>query len=149
MDFFETAIVVVHLLVCLALIGLVLLQQGKGAEAGASFGAGASQTVFGSQGSANFMTRSTKWLAVVFFATSMALAYVAKEKSLVAGQDELINVPQASQEVTTKPAKETAGVAEESAAEGESIVLESAESEPLVEGALDSAPQAPEKVELE
>ena len=81
MEFLETSVVVVHVLVCLALVVLVLLQQGKGAEAGASFGGGASQTVFGSQGSGNFLTQSTKWLAVVFFATSMSLAYIAKEQA--------------------------------------------------------------------
>jgi preprotein translocase subunit SecG len=81
MEFLETSVVVVHVLVCLALVVLVLLQQGKGAEAGASFGGGASQTVFGSQGSGSFLTQSTKWLAVIFFATSMSLAYIAKEQA--------------------------------------------------------------------
>lgn len=81
MEFFETAIIVVHILVSLALIALVLLQQGKGAEAGASFGGGASQTVFGSQGSGSFLTSLTKWLAVVFFSTSVGLAYIAKEQA--------------------------------------------------------------------
>ena len=81
MEFLETSVIVVHILVSLALVVLVLLQQGKGAEAGASFGGGASQTVFGSQGSGNFLTQSTKWLAVVFFATSIGLAYIAKEQA--------------------------------------------------------------------
>jgi preprotein translocase subunit SecG len=81
MEFFETAIIVVHVLVSLALVALVLLQQGKGAEAGASFGGGASQTVFGSQGSASFLTKSTKWLAIIFFGTSIGLAYIAKEQA--------------------------------------------------------------------
>jgi preprotein translocase subunit SecG len=81
MEFLETTIIVVHILVSLALVALVLLQQGKGAEAGASFGGGASQTVFGSQGSGSFLTKSTKWLAIVFFATSVGLAYIAKEQA--------------------------------------------------------------------
>ena len=59
------------------MIGLVLLQQGKGAEAGASFGGGASQTIFGSSGSGNFMTRMTAIFATVFFLTSLGLAYVS------------------------------------------------------------------------
>lgn len=63
----ETVVIVVHLLMALGLVGLVLLQQGKGAEAGASFGAGASGTVFGSQGSATFLSRVTGILAAVFF----------------------------------------------------------------------------------
>jgi len=78
----ETAIVVIHLLMALGLIVLVLMQQGKGAEAGASFGAGASGTVFGSQGSATFLSRFTAILAAVFFATSLGLAYYAKDRAL-------------------------------------------------------------------
>ncbi|MFZ5723834.1 MAG: preprotein translocase subunit SecG [Pseudomonadota bacterium] len=77
----EVALLVVHVLVSLALVGLVLIQQGKGADAGASFGGGASQTVFGSAGSATFLTRTTKWLAVVFFTTSLALAWLARERA--------------------------------------------------------------------
>ena len=92
MEMLETAVIIVHVLVSLALIGLVLLQQGKGAEAGASFGGGASQTVFGSAGSGNFLTRSTSTLAVVFFVTSITLAIIAKQKAEVAasGQDQLL-----------------------------------------------------------
>ncbi len=77
----ETVIVVLHLLVAIALVGLVLMQQGKGAEAGASFGAGASGTVFGSQGSGNFLSRVTAILATVFFLTSLGLAYYASHKA--------------------------------------------------------------------
>ncbi|TWI50858.1 preprotein translocase subunit SecG [Pseudomonas duriflava] len=77
----ETLVVVVHLLVALGLVVLVLLQQGKGADAGASFGSGASGTVFGSQGSATFLSRFTAILAAVFFATSVGLAYFAKEQA--------------------------------------------------------------------
>ncbi|MDG9928427.1 MULTISPECIES: preprotein translocase subunit SecG [Pseudomonas] len=77
----ETVVIVVHLLGAIGVVGLVLLQQGKGADAGASFGAGASGTVFGSQGSATFMSRFTAILAAVFFITSLGLAYFAKEKA--------------------------------------------------------------------
>ena len=66
----EQIVLVVHLLTALAIIGLILLQQGKGAEMGASFGAGASQTLFGSDGSGNVLTRATAWLVLVFFVTS-------------------------------------------------------------------------------
>ena len=78
---FETVIVVLHLLGAIGLVALVLLQQGKGADAGASFGAGASGTVFGSQGSSTFLSRFTGILAAVFFLTSLALGYVAKERA--------------------------------------------------------------------
>lgn len=92
MEWLETAVIVVHVIVSLGLIGLVMLQQGKGAEAGASFGGGASQTVFGSQGSGTFMTRMTKYLAIVFFITSISLAVIAKQKSEIAADDMLAPV---------------------------------------------------------
>ena len=77
----QTLIVVVHVIVAIGIVGLVLLQQGKGADAGASFGAGASQTVFGSSGSGNFLVRATAILATIFFVTSLSLAIVAKNQS--------------------------------------------------------------------
>ncbi|WP_455232390.1 preprotein translocase subunit SecG [Geopseudomonas aromaticivorans] len=77
----ETVVIVVHLLAALGLVALVLLQQGKGADAGASFGAGASGAVFGSQGSATFLSRFTAVLAAVFFATSLGLGFFAKDKA--------------------------------------------------------------------
>jgi preprotein translocase subunit SecG len=77
----EQIILVVHLLVALAIIGLIMIQQGKGADMGASFGAGASQTLLGSAGSGNALTKATSWLVAAFFATSFALAVVANEKT--------------------------------------------------------------------
>ena len=76
-----TILVVIQVLVAVALIALVLLQQGKGADAGAAFGSGASGTVFGSRGSANFLSRTTAWLAAVFFGVSLALAYFVNARS--------------------------------------------------------------------
>ena len=78
----ESIILIVHVFLAISVIALVLLQQGKGADMGASFGAGASQTVFGSGGSGNFMTRMTAVLATLFFVTSFGLAIVAKDKSV-------------------------------------------------------------------
>lgn len=75
----ETIVVVVHVIAAISIVGLVLLQQGKGADAGAAFGSGASQTVFGSAGSGNFLTRSTAIAATVFFITSLTLAIFAKQ----------------------------------------------------------------------
>jgi len=63
----QTIVVVVHVIVAIVIVGLVLLQQGKGADAGASFGAGASQTVFGASGSGNFLVRATTVAATLFF----------------------------------------------------------------------------------
>lgn len=77
----ETIVVVVHVIAAIAIVGLVLLQQGKGADAGAAFGSGASQTVFGSSGSGNFLTRSTSIAATVFFITSLTLAIFAKQNT--------------------------------------------------------------------
>lgn len=70
-------LVVLQILVALVLIGIVLLQHGKGADMGASFGGGSSQTLFGSRGSATFLSRMTAVLATVFFVTSLALAYLS------------------------------------------------------------------------
>ena len=77
------ALLAIHLVTALIIIGLILMQQGKGAEAGASFGAGASQTFFGSAGSWNFFSRMTAIFATVFFITSIALAVVAKNNAVV------------------------------------------------------------------
>ncbi|GMU46848.1 MAG: hypothetical protein AMXMBFR26_16300 [Porticoccaceae bacterium] len=81
----ETLIILLHILIAVAIIAFVLLQQGKGAEAGASFGAGASQTLFGSAGSWNFFSRVTAILALLFFLTSFGLALLAKNKAGSAG----------------------------------------------------------------
>jgi len=69
-------ILTIHLLVALAIIGLVLIQHGKGADAGASFGGGSSQSVFGSRGAATFLSRLTAIMATVFFITSISLVYI-------------------------------------------------------------------------
>lgn len=81
----ETLVLVVHILVAVVMIALILLQQGKGAEMGASFGSGASGTVFGSAGSAGFLTKLTAGLALVFFLTSLGLAVYAKQNAAKAG----------------------------------------------------------------
>ncbi len=73
----EFALWMVHVLVAVAVVGLVLLQHGKGADMGAAFGSGSSGSLFGASGSANFLSRSTAVLATVFFLTSMGLAYFA------------------------------------------------------------------------
>jgi preprotein translocase subunit SecG len=77
----ETFILIVHVLAALTLVGLVLLQHGKGADVGAAFGSGASGSVFGASGSANFLSRTTAILAVVFFVTSLGLTYFSTRKT--------------------------------------------------------------------
>ena len=75
------AIIIVHILLGLSIIGLILMQQGKGADAGATFGGGASGSVFGAQGAASFLSRTTALLATFFFITSLALAWMNGNKS--------------------------------------------------------------------
>jgi preprotein translocase subunit SecG len=75
-----TLVVILHVFVCFLMIGAILLQSGKGAEIGAAFG-GSSQTVFGSRGPANFLSKLTVGVAAVFMLTSMSLAILAKERT--------------------------------------------------------------------
>ena len=84
MDWMTVAIVL-HVLVALAIIGLVLLQHGKGADMGSGFGGGASGSLFGATGSANFLSRATAVLATLFFLTSLGLAYLATSKPRIGG----------------------------------------------------------------
>lgn len=79
----EQIILIVHVLVALGIIGLIMIQQGKGADMGASFGSGASQTLFGSTGSGNMLTRATTVLVTLFFVTSFGLAVIARDKSSI------------------------------------------------------------------
>ena len=76
MNWVQTLAVAFHVLLALAIVGLVLLQRGRGADAGAGFGAGASGTVFGARGSASFLSRMTAVLATLFFLTSLGLSYL-------------------------------------------------------------------------
>jgi len=81
----ETLILVVHVLAALAIIGLVLLQHGKGADMGAAFGGGASGSLFGATGSSNFLSRATAILAAIFFTTSLGLTWFSSHKTEATG----------------------------------------------------------------
>jgi preprotein translocase subunit SecG len=83
MNWLNTFVMIVHLFLAVGIIGLVLIQRGKGADAGAGFGAGASGTVFGARGSANFLSRTTAIFATLFFATSLMLAYFGNQGATV------------------------------------------------------------------
>ncbi|WP_101756787.1 preprotein translocase subunit SecG [Oceanicoccus sp. KOV_DT_Chl] len=85
----EQIILIIHMLIALAIIGLIMIQQGKGADMGASFGAGSSQTLFGSGGGGSVLTLATTWLVALFFATSFGLAVIAKNNSANAGAVDL------------------------------------------------------------
>ncbi|HYO28758.1 MAG TPA: preprotein translocase subunit SecG [Azonexus sp.] len=112
MDWLFSLLLTVHILVALGIIGLVLMQHGKGADMGAAFGSGASGSLFGATGSANFLSRTTGVLAAVFFATSLSLAYVASSKPKTTGsvmeetvQSQPVSKPSAAgEEVPAAPA---------------------------------------------
>lgn len=80
MEFWFTVVIVLHVLIALAIIGLVLLQHGKGADMGSGFGGGSSASLFGATGSANFLSRTTAVLATIFFLSSLGLAYFATNR---------------------------------------------------------------------
>ena len=102
MSTLETVLLSLLVLDALALTILVLIQQGKGADVGASFGSGSSSTIFGSGGAATFLTRATAWLAIAFFVIAFGLAYLAKQKA--GNADNLgiptVSVPTAMEELT-------------------------------------------------
>lgn len=81
----EILILILHVLAAICICGLVLLQHGKGADVGAAFGSGASGSVFGATGSANFLSRATAILALVFFLTSLGLTYVSSRRTETRG----------------------------------------------------------------
>ena len=89
----QTILVVLHLFLAIGIVTLVLLQHGKGADAGAAFGSGASATVFGAQGSASFLSRATGIMATLFFLTSMTLAYYANQSGQQEGLMDNVAAP--------------------------------------------------------
>ena len=104
----QTILTVLQVFLSLGLIGLVLIQHGKGADAGAAFGSGASATVFGAQGSGSFLTRLTAIMATAFFLTSMALAYYATQTGSTAGLMDQVEdtavIPAVPREIVPEPA---------------------------------------------
>lgn len=110
----EKLTLIMHVLTAASLIGLVLIQQGKGADMGASFGSGSSQTLFGSSGSGGFLARFTAILAAVFFVTSFSLAIIAKQR--VMAVDDHLPAIEMSLPVESQPVAEVPSVAETAAA---------------------------------
>lgn len=111
MEMWTNVVIAAHVLIAMAIIGLVLLQHGKGADMGSGFGGGASGSLFGATGSANFLSRATAVLATVFFLTSLGLAYLATNKPKAGG-----GVLDAAKTQQSVPAKESAPKAPEKAA---------------------------------
>ena len=93
MSMLESILLVIHLLVAMAVCGFVLLQHGKGADMGAAFGGGASGTVFGARGSANFLSHTTAVLAAVFFVTSLGLTWYMSSRSAPKGLMDTVPAP--------------------------------------------------------
>jgi preprotein translocase subunit SecG len=107
MEHWTNLIVVLHVLIALGIIGLVLLQHGKGADMGSGFGVGASSSLFGATGSANFLSRTTAVLATLFFLSSLGLAYVATNRPREGGSTVMERAQQRKQE-QQQPAKPAA-----------------------------------------
>jgi len=131
MGVWTNVLIVLHVLVALGIIGLVLLQHGKGADMGSGFGGGASGSLFGATGSANFLSRSTAVLAALFFLLSLALAYVATNRSADQGGGGVIDAVKQQQQ---EPAKDVPKPAAQ-------------ESKPAAEPAKRAAPEAPKAPE--
>jgi preprotein translocase subunit SecG len=123
----ETFVLVLHVVIALAIVGLIMLQQGKGAEMGASFGSGSSQTIFGAVGTGNLFSRLTAILVAVFFITSSSLAVMSKHKSKI---DDHFLAP--ATEAATAPADATKQSAATEAAKAEKPA---ADAKPTSEGA--------------
>jgi preprotein translocase subunit SecG len=131
MNLLHTGTIVFHVLIAAGIVGLVLLQRGKGADAGAGFGSGASGTVFGARGSASFLSRATATLAALFFVSSLALAYMGGRNN---------DAPKSVVDSVTAPASGAGSVEENSAPAlpSEPAATESAPQQPA-----ESPPAAP------
>jgi len=105
-----TVLIIIHVIVCVALILIVLLQTGKGSDMGAAFGGGSSQTLFGSTGASTFLTKATTAAAIVFMLTSLTIAYLSSNKT---GKSIMENQPISTQQQKTDP---TAKAGEKAAA---------------------------------
>jgi preprotein translocase subunit SecG len=101
----HTIVLITHVLIAAMIVALVLLQRGKGADAGTGFGAGASGTVFGARGSATFFSRATAVLATLFFVTSLALAYLATQRTAPASLLQSGSAAPTSQPAPAAPAQ--------------------------------------------
>ena len=134
----ETLVLVVHVVIAVLMTGLILVQQGKGADAGATFGGGGAATVFGAAGSANFLTRSTAILTAIFFLTSLGLAVIAKKQA-----GNLLSLPsvqaQVTQPVTPRPL--TQNITPPAASSSPSPATPAVLAEPAV-GAITPAPNS-------
>lgn len=143
-------ILIVYLVVSIALIGIILLQQGKGAEMGASFGAGGANTVFGASGSGNVLTKSTTILAILFFAIALAISYMNSESTVAT--DDVIDVVPAEQEkaktsLESELPKSEGGLESEVAPAAKSTSEAKAKTDDLIEAAKTKTEEVKAKAE--
>lgn len=131
MDTVQKAVLIGHTLIALLIIVLVLLQRGKGAEAGAAFGAGASGTVFGARGSGSFFSRATAVCATAFFVTSLTLAYLSSQRT--DPSNSLIEDSSLLEEVIEEASTDLPAL------EGDDLVTEEAADLPALESAVQDA----------
>jgi preprotein translocase subunit SecG len=110
MSWVQTLAVVFHVLLAASIIGLVLLQRGKGADAGAGFGSGASGTVFGARGSGSFLSRTTAILATLFFLTSLGLSYLFSQSTAPTSVVDRVQPAQSAPAPASTPASPPAGL---------------------------------------
>jgi preprotein translocase subunit SecG len=124
----STILIIVHVIVCVALIMIVLLQTGKGADMGAAFGGGGSQTLFGSTGASTFLSKATTGAAIVFMLTSLALAYLSSHRtgeSIIQGTPAPIEQPATETQSEAAPQESSAAGQSAPATQGQSAPLES------------------------
>ncbi len=133
MDTIQKTVLIAHTLIALGIIALVLLQRGKGADAGAAFGAGASGTVFGARGSGSFFSRATAILATAFFVSSLTLAYLSSQHS--SGPSSLLE-----EAAVVEEQLEEAPVINEEMPVSDMPSLELADDEPAIPDLEDEAP---------
>lgn len=142
----EKIVLIVHVLTAISIIGLILLQQGKGADMGASFGSGSSQTVLGAQGGGNILTRGTAILAALFFVTSLGLAMYAKQKVEGVGQIDIPVVVEDKGDLPTVDDKAPTSAAEEELpTAGGAAAADAADEIPTQAAASSDADMQPEK----
>jgi len=133
----ESLVILVHVVAAIGITGLVLIQHGKGADMGASFGSGASATIFGSVGTGNALTKSTAWLATIFFITSLVLALYAKQQAGQTVQDDgLIQNTEVLNEVPAAVQQDVPGA--------ESVVSDVPQTPATEQAAADQAPEQAE-----
>jgi preprotein translocase subunit SecG len=120
MNMWLNIVLVVHVLVAIAIIGLVLLQHGKGADMGSGFGGGSSGSLFGATGSANFLSRTTAVLAAIFFVSSLGLAYLATQRPREGGS--VVDRAAPAQQKKAEPTKPDAQPEKPAAPQGEKSV---------------------------